>query len=235
MVTKTPKRVPSPQNRTARLPGAPTPPSAAATEAQPGPFYSAEPRMPQGYQAPRSPLGGDFNDRVREGSLPNGNDRSADVELSEHAAAAPENDRAKLLADIARIRQFRKPLGAYSQKLALEARPGYHRHWFNDVAGRIQEAEANGWAFVKDSDGHPINRCVGTGRDKGAMYAFAMELPLVFWQEDMDARHEAASAKIEALKAAPFRSRPGEAQKADKGKFYDPSESSEGPLQVVKG
>lgn len=233
MVTKAPKRMP--QN-TSRGSGPPAPASGAAAQPPAGPFYAADtgPRLPQGYEE-RSPLGGEFHDRVREGSLPLGNDRSADVELSEHAAATPDNDRAKLLAEIARIRQFRKPLGAYSQKLALQARAEYHRHWFNDVAGRIQEAEANGWAFVRDSDGHPISRCVGTGRDKGAMYAFAMELPLVFWQEDMDARHEAASAKLEALKATPFRTRPGGSEKSDKGKFYDPSESEEGPLQIHKG
>jgi hypothetical protein len=189
--------------------------------------------MPQAQN--RSPLGGDFLDRVREGALPLGNDRSADVELSEHAAAEPVSDRAALIADIERIRAFRKPLGAYSQKLALQARPGYHRHWFNDVAGRIQEAEANGWAFVTDKAGHPVSRCVGTGRDKGSMYAFAMELPLVFWQEDMDARHEAASQKIAGIKAGPFRAAPGTMKSSDKGKFYDPTESTEGPLSVSKG
>jgi hypothetical protein len=50
----------------------------------------------------------------------------------------------------------------------------------------------------------------------------------------MAARNQAATDKVDALKASPFQSRAGEAKPADKGKFYDPIESAAGPLQVVK-
>jgi hypothetical protein len=139
---------------------------------------------------------------------------------------------------IARIRAIRKPFGgAMSQKLALPERIGYHRHWFNDVAGRIDEAKASGWSHLKNPrDGAPLKRAVGTGRDNNVLYAYAMELPEVFWQEEMNARHEVAKQKIDGIKAKPFRAQAGQAQAADQGKFYNPvEESGAGPLQVVKG
>lgn len=227
-----------------RAAGAPTRASAAATEPMSGAhqspsFYDPEEaavaRNPQAAAPAASPLGRAFTGTVKDSHVPLEHDGSADVEVLEHMAAEVVDDRAQLAADIARIRQFRKPIGAMSQKLALPVRPGYHRHWFNDVAGRISEAEANGWAFVKGSDNKPLSRCVGTGRDKGAQYAFAMELPLVFWQEDQDAKNRLASDKLSSLKANPFRAEAGAAKPSDKGKFYDPhEESGAGPVQIVK-
>lgn len=138
---------------------------------------------------------------------------------------------------IARIRAVRTPFGSMSQKLALPQRSGYHRHWFNDVAGRIDEAKASGWSHVKnEKDGTPLKRVVGTGRDNSPLLAYAMELPEVFWQEEMDARHAVATAKMDSIKKNPFASKPGQAQASDKGKFYDPNEGTgAGPLSIVKG
>lgn len=138
---------------------------------------------------------------------------------------------------IARIRGLRTPFGAMTQKLALANRHGYHRHWFNDVAGRIDEAQRSGWSHVTDPKTHsPMKRTVGSGRDGQALIAYAMELPEVFWQEEMQARHDAAAAVIESTKKSPFASKPGQAQASDKGKFYDPTEGTgAGPLQIVKG
>lgn len=158
---------------------------------------------------------------------------TADASLAPNGA--PQNGET-LDQAIARIRAIRQPFGAMAQKLALPARIGYHRHWFNDVAGRIDEALASGWAhIINPRDGKPRKRAVGTGRDNGVLNAYAMELPEVFWQEEMDARHQQASARIDEIKKKPFRSAPGQAQASDKGKFYDPTEGSgAGPLQVVK-
>ena len=224
-----------------RAAGAPAPASRAAT-APPTSFYDpapvsqlggapepqqAEPQLRAGFQKV-------FTEVTRSGSLPLERGGTVDRQIAEHMAAEEFTDDASLAAEIARIREFRKPIGNYAQKLALPKRNGYHRHWFNDTAGRVGEAEANGWTHIKDKDGHNISRCVGTGRDKGALYAFAMEIPEVFWLEDLAARNQAATDKVDALKASPFQSRAGEAKAADKGKFYDPSESTAGPLQVVK-
>ena len=214
--------------------GAPATPSVAAHAPMEGAFYS-----PEGETVTDSQLGAvedTFMGRTRTQSVPIENMGSADREVVETAVDSDREPNETLEEAIARIKKIRKPLGAFSQKLALPERRGYHRHWFNDVAGRIEEANANGWAHVKDKDGRNISRCVGSGRDKAAMYAYAMEIPEVFWLEDLAARNRAASEKMDALRAAPFRAAPGTAKASDKGKFYDPSEESgAGPLQIVKG
>lgn len=158
--------------------------------------------------------------------------------LTADASIAPDSaphDSETIEQAIARIRHVRQPFGVFTQKLALPKRTGYHRHWFNDVAGRIDEAKASGWSHVTNpSDGKPLRRVVGTGRDNGVLYAYAMEIPEVFWQEEMDGRHQAAQARIDAIKKNPFAAKPGQAQASDRGKFYDPGEASgTGPLQVI--
>lgn len=156
---------------------------------------------------------------------------SADVTFSPEVAAAPASEAETLAADIARIRQIRKPFGGMTQKLYLPQRVGYHRHWFNDVGSRVDEAVASGWSHIKGRDGSPIRRTVGTGRDNGAMMAFAMEIPEVFWLEDMAARHAEAAKRMDAIKKSPFQAKAGQAKPSDKGKFYDPTESEEGPIK----
>lgn len=141
------------------------------------------------------------------------------------ADAGIVDDQKKLRSDIERIRKIRKPFGSMTQKLALPKRPGYHTHWFNDEPGRVEDAAANGWAHRTGKDGKPVSRVVGRGRDSGALYAYAMDLPMIFWQEDMDARHDVASARIDEIRKKPFQAQPGMATKADVGKFYDPTDS----------
>lgn len=157
---------------------------------------------------------------------------SADATLAEQ----PPRDDETIEEAIRRIREVRKPFGGQTQKLALPKRRGYHRHWFNDVGGRVDEAKASGWSHIKGRDGSPIRRAVGTGRDNGVLYAYAMELPEVFWQEDMDARHKEAAAKVDAIKESPARAKPGEAKRQDQGKFYNPVEDQgRSPIEVTKG
>ena len=128
-----------------------------------------------------------------------------------------------LRADIERIRATRKPFGAFSQKLAYPVRPGYYRHWFNDEPGRVDEAKSNGWAHVV-KEGKPVQRCVGRGRDNGAMYGYLLELPKIFWDEDQQSKFDAAQARIDEIKKNPIQVKPGMAQKSDADKFYSPKE-----------
>lgn len=159
-----------------------------------------------------------------------------DVTSTQEAVAAVEETLDEAIARIGAARaKVREQFGSMSLKLAMPTRPGYHRHWFNDVAGRIDEAQRSGWAHVNDkSTGAPMKRTVGSGRDGGALVAYAMELPEVFWQEEMDARNKVASEKLESIKKNPFASKPGQAQSSDKGKFYDPTEggTNAGPLTI---
>lgn len=152
---------------------------------------------------------------------------SADASLAE----APPTDGETLEQAVSRIRQVRSAFGASTFKLALPKRAGYHRHWFNDVPGRLDEAKASGWSHIKDDEGKPLNRVVGTGRTGSELRAFAMELPTVFWEEDMAARHKVAQDKIESIKKQPFQSKPGQAQASDQGKFYSPTEGAE-PITI---
>lgn len=148
---------------------------------------------------------------------------TADVYL---ATDAPKENAATLQADIARIRAQRKPFGTFTQKLAYAARPGYHRHWFSDEPGRVDEAVSNGWAHVKGKDSQPVKRVVGRARDGGPMYGYLLELPSVFWDEDMAAKHDAAQARVDEIKKNPIRAKPGQAQRSDAGKFYSPKEEA---------
>jgi hypothetical protein len=236
---RAPSRSPLGDSRAA---GQPTQASAAATA--PRSFYDTgdtqradhyEPgAVYEGDPVPRAEHVSQFAEQVRQHATHLETGGSADRDVVEAMAEEAMTDPDDLAAEIARIRGFRKPLGAYSQKLALPERPQYKRHWFNDVAGRVAEAELNGWTHVRGTNGKPISRCVGSGRDKGALYAFAMEIPMVFWQEEQDARNRAAAEKMESLKSTPFRAPRGVAQAADRGKFYDPSEHDAGPIQIVK-
>ncbi len=233
MVARKPARKPRGPVNQSRGAGQAARASAAATEPMAGAFYSPDGGEPIPYTAPEvksSPFPGS----VRSGSVQIERGGSVDREVAEAMAVEAINDAELLASEIARIRKDRKPIGAYAQKLALDKRNGYHRHWFNDVAGRVHEAEASGWKKVQGKDGKPISRCVGSGRDKGALYAFAMEIPEVFWLEDQAAKQAAADNAIAGLKKNPFMAAPGSTDRSDAGKFYDPSESESGPLQIVK-
>ncbi len=136
-------------------------------------------------------------------------------------------ERDRYHADVERVRKLRKPrsaFGSLQQKLALDKRPGYHRHWFNDTPGRIDEAKASGWTHVQDSDGRPTKRIVGQGRDRGGLLAYAMELPEVFWEEDMAHQAELAKRPLDAIKGNPVSARPGQSKQEDNSKFYSPRE-----------
>lgn len=156
--------------------------------------------------------------------------RDAD-DVTDEDAAPGYRPGENLESDIARIRGLRRPLGSFTQKLALNPRPGYYTHWFNDEGGRIGDALDNGWAHRLDKEGKNIRRAVGRGRDAGVLYAFAMCIPEVFWQEDQAAKHKDAASKMESLKANPFPSQAGQAKQSDHGKFYSPREE---PLSVSK-
>lgn len=145
----------------------------------------------------------------------------------EFPSQEPLTEREKYSADVERVRKLRKPrsaFGSLQQKLALDKRPGYHRHWFNDTPGRIDEAKASGWTHVEDSDKRPVKRIVGQGRDRGGLLAYAMELPEVFWEEDMAHQAELARRPLDAIKGNPVPAKPGQSKQEDNSKFYSPRE-----------
>ncbi len=166
-------------------------------------------------------------------SLPISPGISADVSLSGEFDGDAD-DPVVLAAEVERIRAVRKPFGGAHRKLYLPERKGYQRHWFNNTAGRIDEALTSGWSHIKDRAGQPLRRTVGSARNGEALIAFAMEIPKEIWYEDMAERNRAAEAQIESIRKSPFKAAPGSAKASDRGKFYSPDESK-GPLEIVKG
>jgi hypothetical protein len=115
------------------------------------------------------------------------------------------------------VRVARKPFGALDQKLAYPDRPGYHRHWFNDVAGRVARAQEGGYEHVKDHEGKNVTRIVGTAEGGGALHAFLMEIPEEWYQEDMAAQQNEINAKEAAI-------RRGEADRKEGDGRYVPAQ-----------
>jgi len=88
-------------------------------------------------------------------------------------------------------RESRIPFGVARTKLSVPMElEGYHLHWVNDSAGRIQEAQRGGYTFVEPKevgapeDGSQVKRLVGKNEDGSAMYAYLMKIEMEFYIED---------------------------------------------------
>lgn len=231
------RRSPAGPKNQSRGAGKAAPASAAATAPRPAPQPAAPTFYDPGDSAQDSPLAAAQPPAApapeREPDAPVLLHRTEEARLSadpqvlaaaeEKSPGAPEETYEQ---QVARIRAMRRPLGEFHLKLDIEKRRGYHTHWFNDAGARIDEALLAGWAF-RSREGQRVRRAVGHGRDQGVLYAFAMDIPLEFWQEDQAARHQQATEKMEALKASPFRAPSGSAKASDSGKFYSPVEGQE--------
>ena len=98
-------------------------------------------------------------------------------------------------------RSARRPFGAQRQKLAYEPREGFHRHWFNDVGGRIQEALAAGYTHVTDSSGKNVSHIGGSHPHGGALTMYLMEIPIEWYEEDRAAKQKLVDEQMAAIKA----------------------------------
>ena len=116
-----------------------------------------------------------------------------------------------------RPRPNRKPFGSLEQKLSYPAREGFHRHWFNEIPGRIPRALDAGYEHVKDKDGKNVCRIVGTAEGGGPLHAYLMEIPEEWYKEDM----RAAQAEIDEKEQAMLR---GEFEKSEGDGRYVPSQ-----------
>lgn len=95
-------------------------------------------------------------------------------------------------------RDTRRPFGSHNQKLAYESRSGFHRHWFNEDPGRIDQALAAGYTHVEDKEGKKVARVVGTNPAGGPLMGYLMEIPEEWYQEDM----VAGQKKVDELDAS---------------------------------
>lgn len=102
-------------------------------------------------------------------------------------------------ADGPTLSSVRKPFGSHVQKLAYPEREGFHRHWFNDIPGRIARALEAGYAHVQSRDGKNVARVVGVAEAGGGLTAFLMEIPLEWYRADQkikDDRRDEIDAKL---------------------------------------
>jgi hypothetical protein len=101
-------------------------------------------------------------------------------------------------ADTGKRNPSRKPFGAMTLKLAYPIREGFHRHWFNDVAGRVQRAEEAGYTHV-EANGKPVSKVVGTAEGGGSLTAFLMEIQEAWYKEDMAAQQAEIDEKEKSV------------------------------------
>ena len=99
-----------------------------------------------------------------------------------------------------RRRQRVNPFGTHEQKLSYAPRPGYHRHWFNDVPNRIVQALEGGYTHVVGKDGKNVARRVGVAQDGSALNAYLMEIRQEWYDEDMSAQHAEVDKTEEAMR-----------------------------------
>lgn len=96
--------------------------------------------------------------------------------------------------------RVRKPFGARTQKLDNSERPGFHRHWFNDVGNRIRDAQEAGYTFVLDHAGKKMSHVVGVAEHGGGITAFRMEIPLEWYEEDQRKKVAVGEEKMNQIK-----------------------------------
>lgn len=116
-------------------------------------------------------------------------------------------------------REARRPFGSTVQKLAYETRAGYHRHWFNEDPGRLDDALAAGYKFVMGKDAKKVTRIVGVTAGGGPLSAYLMEIPQEWYNEDMAKQQATIDEMDTAIKQGAAGRVPGDGRyvPADRG------------------
>jgi len=131
-------------------------------------------------------------------------------------------------------RKERIPMGVRRQRLTLPERKGFHRHWFNDSPGRIEQALEAGYTPIidestRDEEGRAqaVTARVGVAPDGSVLMAHAMEIPVEFYDQDQ-AEKQAPLDEFDAeLRRGTIDPERGNAEMtgADRGKIYHKSSS----------
>lgn len=102
-------------------------------------------------------------------------------------------------------RRRRASVGGLKLKLQAPERKGYVRRWFNDVQGRLAEAEELAYDFVCDptikSDGTDsrVRRLVGTQANGQPLYSYLMETPVSEYDAGIQEKEEIHRAVDKAI------------------------------------
>lgn len=147
----------------------------------------------------------------------------AEAGLGQYAAEMPQSNETAITTDLVAVAAKRIPMGKRQPRLSAAARPGYHRHWFNDIRDRLDLAVQAGYAFVKDGKGKNIERSGGY-YEGNAFKTYLMELPMQFRNEDLEARQERSDEIDSKIYDGQYKSEPGD-------KRYVPSSG----ISIVSG
>ncbi len=113
--------------------------------------------------------------------------------------------------------RVRVPFGSMTQKLAYPARPGYHRHWFNDEPGRVERAVAAGYDHVQEN-GEKVKKVVGRYDSGVPVLGYLMEIPQEWYDEDMAAEERLVKEKEDTIRRGKVQ---GALAKDESGHYYD--------------
>lgn len=118
-------------------------------------------------------------------------------------AGMPETDPNEVLVEMPDgsilTRESRRGFGDLQQALAAPERPGFHRHWFNDIPGRLGEAARAGYVQVKGDDGQPLSLVA----DKTTgMRTYLHEIPIPWYKDDQKKAQDAADAMDAGIRDA---------------------------------
>jgi len=90
----------------------------------------------------------------------------------------------------------RTPFGVGKLRLGVTKIPGYHMHWIADYAGRLEEAEDNGYEYVtkgevrlsrsSDSASERVSRVNGTHDNGRPLTLWLMKIKEEWYQENQD-------------------------------------------------
>lgn len=111
----------------------------------------------------------------------------------------------------------RRTFGGMEQTMARPARPGFHRHWFNDEPGRIEQARAAGYTQVLLPNGQPDAIVVDKQQGKKA---YLHEVPLSWYKADMAAQQKLPDEKERAIQTGNAPGEDGSAPGLESGKTY---------------
>lgn len=79
-------------------------------------------------------------------------------------------------------------------------REGYKRRWFNYEQGRLDAAYNNDYDFVLNSKGEKIKERVWSKEDGSDLYAYLMEKPVDWYEEDQRKKQSIVDQKEKAIK-----------------------------------
>lgn len=90
----------------------------------------------------------------------------------------------------------RKPFAERQMRLSAPRRPGFHRHWVNDIPGRVAHMQERGYKIVTER-GNPIKKTVSVAANGAGLDGFLMEIPVQWFEKDQRESQKAAD-EIEA-------------------------------------